>query len=137
MNRSFVVLVALLGAMALAQEVRIDGSSTVYPITLAVAEEFSIENPDANVSVAFSGTGGGFKKFCVGEVRYNRQTETRNDRALYFRSLRLINSQLLLECSLCTLFQTEVQSVGPVHGSIEAIPQQQLHSLHGATYCEF
>ena len=69
MKRSFVVLVALLGAMALAQEVRIDGSSTVYPITLAVAEEFSIENPDANVSVAFSGTGGGFKKFCVGETQ--------------------------------------------------------------------
>ena len=43
----------------------------------------------------------------------------------------------ILECPLCTLFQTEVQSVGPVHGSIEAIPQQQLHSLHGATYCEF
>jgi len=58
-----------LAAVALAQEIRIDGSSTVYPISLAVAEEFSIENPDSGVSVAFSGTGGGFKKFCVGETQ--------------------------------------------------------------------
>ena len=57
--RRCVALLALLSAVALGQEIRIDGSSTVYPITLAVAEEFSIEYPDANVSVAFSGTGGG------------------------------------------------------------------------------
>ncbi|HSO30637.1 MAG TPA: PstS family phosphate ABC transporter substrate-binding protein [Candidatus Sulfomarinibacteraceae bacterium] len=44
--------------------VTIDGSSTVYPITAAVAEEFQIENPGVRVTVAFSGTGGGFKKFC-------------------------------------------------------------------------
>mgnify|MGYP001555413691 FL=1 len=55
--------------MAFAQDsVRIDGSSTVYPISLAVAEEFAIDNFDTNVSVAFSGTGGGFSKFCVGET---------------------------------------------------------------------
>jgi len=45
--------------------VAIDGSSTVYPITAAVAEEFQIENPGVKVTVAFSGTGGGFKKFCA------------------------------------------------------------------------
>ncbi|TAJ18926.1 MAG: PstS family phosphate ABC transporter substrate-binding protein, partial [Dehalococcoidia bacterium] len=48
----------------LSGEIAIDGSSTVYPITAAVAEEFQIENPDVKVTVAFSGTGGGFKKFC-------------------------------------------------------------------------
>lgn len=57
----------LLG-IASAQSIRIDGSSTVYPISLAMAEEFSIENPDVNVSVAFSGTGGGFSKLCAGEI---------------------------------------------------------------------
>jgi phosphate transport system substrate-binding protein len=56
-------------AVAFAQEIRVDGSSTVYPITLAVAEEFWIEFPEASISVAFSGTGGGFKKFCVGETQ--------------------------------------------------------------------
>ncbi len=49
----------------LSGRVAIDGSSTVYPITAAVAEEFQIENPGVKVTVAFSGTGGGFKKFCA------------------------------------------------------------------------
>ncbi len=48
--------------------IRIDGSSTVYPITEAVAEEFSKVAPKVNVTVGISGTGGGFKRFCVGET---------------------------------------------------------------------
>ncbi len=48
--------------------VRIDGSSTVYPVTEAVAEEFQIENRGVRVTVGISGTGGGFKKFCAGET---------------------------------------------------------------------
>jgi phosphate transport system substrate-binding protein len=49
----------------------IDGSSTVYPITEAVAEDFQIANPGVQVPTALSGTGGGFKKFCVGETDIN------------------------------------------------------------------
>src|SRR5690606_34868737 len=45
-----------------------DGSSTVYPVSLALAEEFLIDSPDARVTVAFSGTGAGFEKFCRGET---------------------------------------------------------------------
>ncbi|MBL6449676.1 PstS family phosphate ABC transporter substrate-binding protein [Fulvivirga sp. 29W222] len=52
-------------------EVKIDGSSTVYPITEAVAEEFRAEQPDIQVTVGVSGTGGGFKKFCRGEIDIN------------------------------------------------------------------
>ncbi len=48
--------------------IRIDGSSTVYPITEAVAEEFSKVATKVNVTVGISGTGGGFKRFCVGET---------------------------------------------------------------------
>lgn len=55
----------------LAGTVAIDGSSTVYPITEAVAEEFSRENKDVKVAVAESGTGGGFKKFGRGEIDIN------------------------------------------------------------------
>lgn len=51
--------------------VTIDGSSTVYPITEAVAEEFQLANSGVQVPVAFSGTGGGFKKFCAGETDIN------------------------------------------------------------------
>lgn len=54
---------------AAAQVITIDGSSTVYPITEAVAEEFQIQNQGAlKVTVGVSGTGGGFKKFCRGEL---------------------------------------------------------------------
>ncbi len=46
----------------------VDGSSTVEPLTSAAGELFMGENPEANVTVGTSGTGGGFKKFCAGET---------------------------------------------------------------------
>jgi phosphate transport system substrate-binding protein len=52
-------------------EIKIDGSSTVYPITEAVAEEFRADQPDVKVTVGVSGTGGGFKKFGRGEIDIN------------------------------------------------------------------
>ncbi len=48
--------------------VSVDGSSTVYPVTEAMAEEFQIMHPETRVTVGVSGTGGGFKRFCVGEI---------------------------------------------------------------------
>jgi phosphate transport system substrate-binding protein len=48
--------------------VKVDGSSTVFPITEAVAEEFQAANRGVNVTVGVSGTGGGFEKFCNGEI---------------------------------------------------------------------
>jgi len=51
--------------------VRIDGSSTVYPITEAIAEEFRIDQPNVKVTIGVSGTGGGFKKFSRGETDIN------------------------------------------------------------------
>jgi phosphate transport system substrate-binding protein len=56
---------------ALSGEINIDGSSTVYPITEAVAEEFQQANSGVKVTVAFAGTGGGFKKFCNRETDMN------------------------------------------------------------------
>jgi phosphate transport system substrate-binding protein len=58
-------------AANLSGTVKIDGSSTVYPITEAVAEEFQKANKGVKVTVAFAGTGGGFKKFCNGETDMN------------------------------------------------------------------
>jgi len=51
--------------------IKIDGSSTVYPITEAVAEEFRTVQPNIDVTVGVSGTGGGFKKFMRGEIDIN------------------------------------------------------------------
>ncbi len=50
------------------QKVEVDGSSTVFPIMEAVAEEYSAENPDVKVPIGVSGTGGGFEKFIAGET---------------------------------------------------------------------
>ena len=62
-------LLAGISATAEAQLIKIDGSSTVYPITEAVAEEFQKSKKGAiKVTVGISGTGGGFKKFCRGET---------------------------------------------------------------------
>ncbi len=67
------VVAGMFAAPAVAQAaekiVKIDGSSTVYPITEAVAEEFQKAKKGAvKVTVGISGTGGGFKKFCRGET---------------------------------------------------------------------
>ena len=72
--RAAVILVVLLvAAMAACEGVRggiikVDGSSTVFPITLAMAEEFQKVNKGRQVTVGISGTGGGFSKFCNGET---------------------------------------------------------------------
>jgi phosphate transport system substrate-binding protein len=53
---------------ALTGTIAIDGSSTVFPIIEAVAEEFSVTYPEVKVPVGVSGTGGGFEKFIAGET---------------------------------------------------------------------
>jgi phosphate transport system substrate-binding protein len=66
-----IVGACLVAAPAFAQRqiVKVDGSSTVFPITEAVAEEFQKAKKNAvKVTVGISGTGGGFKKFCRGET---------------------------------------------------------------------
>ena len=80
MRHRVVILVGLLTAFVLAglarqsgseptTVVKVDGSSTVFPITEAIAEEFQKETRGAvRVTVGISGTGGGFKKFCRGET---------------------------------------------------------------------
>jgi phosphate transport system substrate-binding protein len=82
---SFVLIICLIGVAAcsgsqndekagdseqqeLSGTVQIDGSSTVYPITEAIAEEFRAEAPRVRVTIGVSGTGGGFKKFARGEI---------------------------------------------------------------------
>ena len=66
---SMTALLATVPSVAKAQIVQVDGSSTVFPITEAVAEEFQkAKRGKVRVTVGISGTGGGFKKFCRGEI---------------------------------------------------------------------
>lgn len=53
---------------ALTGTIAIDGSSTVFPITEAIAEEFNGTYPEVRIPIGVSGTGGGFKKFVAGET---------------------------------------------------------------------
>ncbi len=64
-----VISLAAVPTVVQAQTVKVDGSSTVFPITEAVAEEFQIQKRGkVRVTVGIGGTGGGFKKFCRGET---------------------------------------------------------------------
>jgi phosphate transport system substrate-binding protein len=62
------LLVTACGGDRAPETVSVDGSSTVYPITEAMAEQFgTTSSTPVNVTIATSGTGGGFKTFCAGE----------------------------------------------------------------------
>ena len=65
---------------SLSGSILIDGSSTVFPVTQAVAEEFTILNPNVDISVGVSGTGGGFKKFCPGETSISNASRPIKDK---------------------------------------------------------
>lgn len=75
--------------------ISIDGSSTVYPITEAVAEEYRNEAPEVQVTVGLSGTGGGFKKFSRGEIDINNAS-------------RSIKSEEAEQCQLNNIQYTEL-----------------------------
>jgi phosphate transport system substrate-binding protein len=86
----------------LSGSIRIDGSSTVAPLTEAIAEEFNADNPDVNVTVGTSGTGGGFEKFCAGETQISdasREIEEDEVKAceqngIAFESIQIANDAL-------------------------------------------
>jgi phosphate transport system substrate-binding protein len=66
---AFAAFLGFLPRMVAAQVIQIDGSSTVFPVTEAVAEEFQkAKKGKVKVTVGIAGTGGGFKKFCRGEI---------------------------------------------------------------------
>ena len=56
------------GGSSASGSVAVDGSSTVYPMSVAAQELLSEESPDVQVAVAESGTGGGFEAFCAGDT---------------------------------------------------------------------
>lgn len=67
---------------ALSGKVVMDGSSTVFPIMEAVAEEYSFEQSEVEVTVGVSGTGGGFKRFVTGETDFsNASREIKEEEA--------------------------------------------------------
>lgn len=67
------------GGGGLSGSITIDGSSTVFPIAQAIAEDFQIDNPEVKVSVGFAGTGGGFEAFCAGDTQISNASRAIED----------------------------------------------------------
>jgi phosphate transport system substrate-binding protein len=82
---------------AVSGAVAIDGSSTVEPLSSAAAELFMEENPEADVTVGTSGTGGGFEKFCAGETDISDASrEIKDDEIAICEKNNIAYSQLLV-----------------------------------------
>lgn len=77
-------------------EITIDGSSTVFPISDAVAELYKTREKAVPVELSFSGTGGGFRKFCTGKIDINGAS-------------RRINDEEVMECAANDVGYVEVK----------------------------
>ncbi len=74
----FVLSFICIAKEGLTEEVQIDGSSSVYPFAKKITEKFLKKYPNRKVSVQYSGTGGGFKKFCAGEIDISNASRLMN-----------------------------------------------------------
>lgn len=105
-------------------QIRIDGSSTVFPISEAVAEEFS-KVSDARVNVAFSGTGAGFEKFCRGETDVSDASRPIKDSELEDCSANGIDDVVEFQVAIDAL----TVMVNPNSDFVDCLTVQQLHDL--------
>jgi len=135
-------------AGGLSGNIRIDGSSTVAPLTEVTAELFRGENPEVQVTVGTSGTSGGFEKFCAGETDANdasreiepEEEEICGEAGVEYEEVQVANDALSaivnpnnpLECiSVEALNQiwdkdSTVDSWGDVQGLEEDLPDEEL-----------
>jgi phosphate transport system substrate-binding protein len=116
---------------ALEGDVLADGSSTVYPVTTAVAEEFAAVAPNVRVSVGLSGTGGGFKKFCIGETDISDASRAIKTGAESEAELCATNGIEYVE--LLVALDGLTVMVNPENDWLESISPEQLGQLLGAS----
>lgn len=109
----------------LSGEIRIDGSSTVFPISEAVAEEFASAASDVRVNVAFSGTGGGFERFCRGEIDVSDASRPIKDDETAACASGGITDVLEFQVAIDAL--TVVAN--PENDFLECLTVQQLHDI--------
>lgn len=114
------------GSGGLTGSVNTDGSSTVAPLTEAAADLFRDEESGVNVSVATSGTGGGFKTFCAGETDISNAS-------------RAIKDEEAAECEAAGIEYTEIIAandglsvvVNPENDWAEDLTVEQLNKIWG------
>ncbi|MDA1010148.1 MAG: PstS family phosphate ABC transporter substrate-binding protein [Chloroflexi bacterium] len=109
---------------ALSGTVRVDGSSTVYPVGEAVAEEFS-KISSARVNVAFSGTGGGFEKFCRGETQFSHASRPIKESEVAACAANGIDDIVELQVAIDAL----TVMVHPDNDWVLCLNVQQMHDL--------
>lgn len=114
---------------SLSGEIRNDGSSTVFPISEAVAEEFSAVASDVRANVGFSGTGGGFEKFCAGEIEVSNAS----------RPIKEDETAACTEAGIAEVleFQVAIDALtivaNPENDFLECLTVQQLHDIFTGT----
>ena len=109
------------------QVIRIDGSSTVFPISEDVAEEYS-KATRARVNVGFSGTGGGFEKFCRGETQINSASRPIRDSEVEACAEDGIDDILELQVAIDAL----TVIVSPENEFADCLTVVELHSVFRA-----
>jgi len=109
---------------SLSGSVRVDGSSTVFPISEAVAEEFNRVS-DVRVNVAFSGTGGGFERFCRGEIEVSDASRPIKQDELDACSGGGITDVVELQVAIDAL----TVMVHPDNDFVECLTVEQLHDI--------
>ena len=103
--------------------IQIDGSSTVYPITEAVAEEFQIATK-TRVTVGVSGTGGGFKKFCRGETSISNAS-----RPILAEEIAACAATGVKFIELPVAFDALTVAVNPANTWLESISIEELKTI--------
>ncbi|MEX2159670.1 MAG: PstS family phosphate ABC transporter substrate-binding protein [Dehalococcoidia bacterium] len=110
---------------SLSGQIRIDGSSTVFPISEAVAEEFASVASDVRVNVAFSGTGGGFELFCAGDIPISDASRPIKDDEIAACAENGIDDIVEIQVAIDAL----TVMVNPANDFVTCLTVQQLHDL--------
>ena len=107
------------------QSIKIDGSSTVYPITQKVVEEYQAsQKQPVDIEVNFSGTGGGFDKFCRGETDINNAS-----RPIQLDEMEACNQSEIRYIELPVAFDALTVVVNPQNDWLDSITLEELAKI--------
>ena len=129
MKKSLVLFsfaLSLCVSAALAQDVTIAGSSTVYPISLSMAEEYAIES-GFDVAVESTGTGGGFTRFCAGETAINNASRPIEDDEYEECAANGIAAEDIIEIPVA--FDALTVAVNPEEDFVQCLDYEQLGQI--------
>ena len=105
--------------------IAIDGSSTVYPITQKIVEEYQTsQKKPVNIEVEFSGTGGGFDKFCRGETDINNAS-----RPIQLEEMEVCNNSEVRYIELPIAFDALTVVVNPENDWLDSITLEELAQI--------